>query len=372
MPYSITEDALDCDGYAVVKDSDGTVVSCHDTQDDAAEQIVAIEANETDMDRANPDDLSTGTRVRWDASGGSAYGRIDTIETNGTIEARPEGPSMEGTEDKPAYLVQVFQPSEDGWEGSDTFVVHRADALTVIESFPESRHLSQSQRAVTSDASIRMASDGERTTVQVMTEDLARDGMIIRADGLDTQSYMNNPVVLWNHGLDPQRGAVPVARTVDMQRVDGGLRATVEWDTDDFSQSIRDKVKRGFLNAVSLGWATDASEVQEIDGRSVPVVTRSDMTEFSFVSVPADAGALVTQRAMPSTADLEAVMERVLNRKIEQLREAATAATPRANSESDATVDGSAKALRDDTHDMTPDDLEQMLDRILNRKLGKA
>jgi hypothetical protein len=33
-----------------------------------------------------------------------------------------------------------------------------------------------------------------------------------------------------------------------------------------------------------------------VDGRSVPVVTEADMTEFSFVGVPADAGALVLQR----------------------------------------------------------------------------
>lgn len=413
MPYSISQSEADCDGYAVVKDSDGTVMGCHETEEDAQEQIAAIEATEagrqakSDIDttpteamqdaarrglemheegksgdglegatvreaqsmaqgealteakvrkgnafwgrnesycnedasdaqitsrllwggcdsidwfdrkhqafeeaermtpatatramaRADADDLSPGDRVRWDSSGGTAYGEIETKETSGTISAEPDGPDMEGTEGEPAFGVRVYQPREDGWEASDVLTVHRAGALTKIDSFPEERSRRNAvRRSWTAGASIRMSSDGERTTVQVMTEDLARDGMILRADGVDTSAYMQNPVVLWDHGLDPQRGSKPIARTVDMQRVDGGLRATLEWYDDDFSQGIRDQVRRGFLSAVSIGWRTLGTEQEEVDGRSVPVVTEADMTEFSFVGVPADAGALVLQR----------------------------------------------------------------------------
>jgi len=478
MPYSIEQNIEGCDGYAVVKDADGEVMGCHETQYDAQQQIAAIEASEAeraeevdttppeymqdaarrglqmhedgkggdglegatvreaqrmaegeplteakvrkgnafwgrnesycnegasdaqvtsrllwggcrsidwfdrkataldeaDEMRAEPEDLSVGDRVEWSASGGDAYGEIEMKETDGTISAEPEGPSMEGTEDDPAFGVRVYQPGEEGWEASDVMVVHRAGALTKIESFPDEEAggmMEDEERGWTADAEIRMASDGERTTVQVMTEDLARDGMMIRAEGVDTEDYMRNPVVLWNHGTDPQRGAVPIARTVDMQRVDGGIRATVEWDDDPFSQEIKRKVKRGFLSAVSLGWRTEESEVQEVEGRSVPVVTEADMTEFSFVSVPADAGALVVQR---SRDDLESLVRSAVREEMKTFRTAATAATPRTETERPATADGSAEVQRDDTpdEDLDADTLVRIIDRIINRKLGKA
>ena len=480
MPYSITEDAPDCDGYAVVKDADGEVMGCHETEEEAAEQIAAIEASEGEragevdttppqymqdaaqrglemheegkggeglegatvreaqrmaagedlteakvrkgnafwgrnegycnddasdaqvtsrllwggcqsidwfdrkyqsfedperMHRADPEDLSTGDRVEWSASGGTAYGEIETVETDGTVSAEPEGPTMEGTEDDPAYGVRVYQPGEEGWEASDVLTVHRAGALTKIEGFPDEEAggmMEDEQRGWTSDAEIRMASDGERTTVQVMTEDIARDGMILRADGVDTEAYMDNPVVLWNHGADPQRGAVPIAKTVDMQRVDGGLRATVEWAEDEFAQEIKRKVKRGFISAVSFAWKTEEAEQKEVDGRSVPVISRSDMTEFSFVGVPADKGALVIQR---SRDDLESLVRSAVRDEVKKtLGTAATAATPRTDSEPTATAGGSAEVQRDDTpdYDLDEEKLVRTIDRIIKRKIGKA
>jgi len=294
--------------------------------------------------RADADDLSAGNAVRWSSSGGTAYGRIDTKETDGTVQARPEGPSMEGTSDEPAFLVQVFEQSEDGWTGTDVFTVHRAGALTKIDGFPDDRAamraMAGKHRSYVTDAEIRMASDGERTTVQVMTEDIARDGMVLRADGVDTGAYMDNPVVLWNHGRTHDQ---PIARTVDMQRVDGGLRATVEWDRDEFSQEIKRKVKDGFLNAVSIGWRTEDAEEQTVDGRNVPVVTRADMTEFSFVSVPADAGALVTKRNSDgdTLVDLEAKVDRLLN-ELQDLRAEATASPAPDGTDTAATAGASA------------------------------
>jgi hypothetical protein len=90
--------------------------------------------------RADPDELDVGDRVRWEASGGTAYGEVEMVETGGTIEAEPEGPEMEGTEDNPAFGVRVFDLNADGeWEATDTLTVHRADALTIIDEFPEAR-----------------------------------------------------------------------------------------------------------------------------------------------------------------------------------------------------------------------------------------
>jgi len=103
----------------------------------------------------------------------------------------------------------------------------------------------------------------------------------------------------------------------------------------------------------------------------VPVVTEADMTEFSFVSVPADAGALVVQR---SRDDLESLVRSAVREEMKTFRTAATAATPRTETERPATADGSAEVQRDDTpdEDLDADTLVRIIDRIINRKLGKA
>ena len=46
MPWHIEDDNPDCAGFAVVKDADGSIAGCHDTKDDADQQMAALYANE--------------------------------------------------------------------------------------------------------------------------------------------------------------------------------------------------------------------------------------------------------------------------------------------------------------------------------------
>ena len=53
MPWHIEDDSLYCDGFAVVKDSNGEVEGCHRTEAQALDHLAAlniVEANETDME----------------------------------------------------------------------------------------------------------------------------------------------------------------------------------------------------------------------------------------------------------------------------------------------------------------------------------
>jgi len=104
------------------------------------ELSVILERNEDFDIILKPRELQEqGDLVRWDSSGGLAYGRVDTVERDGVVSAEPEGPDMEGTEDEPAYKVEVYDYDGEEWSGTEQFVVHRADSLTVIDGFPESR-----------------------------------------------------------------------------------------------------------------------------------------------------------------------------------------------------------------------------------------
>lgn len=87
--------------------------------------------------RAEADDLSVGDLCRWSASGGTAYGRIETKATDGSIKAVPRGPTMEGTPEEPAFLTRVFVFDGEEWSRTEVATVHRAAALTKIDDFPE-------------------------------------------------------------------------------------------------------------------------------------------------------------------------------------------------------------------------------------------
>ena len=47
MPYHIgKKGSSGCSGYPVIKDSDGKVMGCHDTEEKAKKQLAALYANE--------------------------------------------------------------------------------------------------------------------------------------------------------------------------------------------------------------------------------------------------------------------------------------------------------------------------------------
>jgi len=92
-----------------------------------------------DIQDAEPEDVSEGDKCRWDSSGGTAYGVVDTKETDGTVTSSLGSQEMEGTEDDPAFLMELYDynAEDDEWMGRGETVVHRAGALTVLDEFPE-------------------------------------------------------------------------------------------------------------------------------------------------------------------------------------------------------------------------------------------
>jgi len=88
---------------------------------------------------ADPDDVSEGDKVRWSSSGGTAYGVVVTKQTEGQLQSTLGSDPMEASEDNPAFEIELYDyDSEDGWSGRDTTVQHRAEALTVMDEWPES------------------------------------------------------------------------------------------------------------------------------------------------------------------------------------------------------------------------------------------
>lgn len=141
---------------------------------------------------------------------------------------------------------------------------------------------------------------GERQVrVICSTPDADRAGDMVMAEGIELSAYKANPVVLWNHDTD-----FPIARCVEIGVKGGQLEALVQFPPegdDATADRIYKLIKAGVINATSIGF--QPIKADPIKGGGYKFIA-SELMEFSFVSVPANANALVVERAhAPATKD---------------------------------------------------------------------
>jgi hypothetical protein len=115
--------------------------------------------------------------------------------------------------------------------------------------------------------------------VVITTENLDRYQEVIKLDGWELEHYRNNPVVLWGH--DHNR-IIGVATSIDI--VDGKMVAKGKFAPSEEAQEKRRLYDLGFLRATSVGFIE-----KEREGN---LITKAELLEFSFVSVPANPYAL--------------------------------------------------------------------------------
>lgn len=104
----------------------------------------------TDVDGMNIDEPSDmisettkaavkpGDFVSWNSSGGTARGKVVRSERNGEIDVPDSDFSVEGTEDDPALLIQIWKENADGWMATETYVGHKSSTVTSIADLDKS------------------------------------------------------------------------------------------------------------------------------------------------------------------------------------------------------------------------------------------
>lgn len=148
-------------------------------------------------------------------------------------------------------------------------------------------------RSMSMDIVQRAAVGANRRAVTIAANNRARATPDIDLAGLRFDNYRRNPVVMWAHdavGRSPS-GGLPIGRTLSINRApDGGIVAEFEFlDDDPFAQRIRNAWDKGFLQAASISWLPLESRPAANGGlRDI----RSELLEWSIVSVPADPDAL--------------------------------------------------------------------------------
>ncbi len=129
--------------------------------------------------------------------------------------------------------------------------------------------------------------------VTIAANEKVRQPPELEFGGLSTDNYARNPVVMWAHdsiGRSPS-GGLPIGRTHDLRQTkDGRIVAEFEFLSEDpFAQRVKNAWDKGFLQAASISWIPLESVPSDGGGRRD---VRSDLLEWSIVSVPADPEAL--------------------------------------------------------------------------------
>lgn len=128
----------------------------------------------------------------------------------------------------------------------------------------------------------------------ISTEDVDRQGDIVRATGARLENYLKNPVVLWAHDY----GEPPVARALSVEIIPGkGLKARFqfpEWGTSARADEVRRLWAAGFLNATSIGFQPITAQPlgDRNDFWGPQEFVEWELLEFSIVPVPANQDAL--------------------------------------------------------------------------------
>ena len=253
--------------------------------------------------RAEPDELSVGDYVRWNASGGIARGQIDRIVRDGTINVPDSSFEITGTEDDPAALISVFREDDGEYEKTDVQVGHKFSTLTKIDSL-------RSVTKVLKRSGETSFSAKEDNTYEFS---FSSEYPVERSFGTEILSHEERSIdvgrlnggvapVLWNHNMDSVIGIVRNAY-LDKEKKKG--RAVVELSRNAKAQEVKRDIDDGILSSISVGYRILEMEEREIDGSNAFLATRWEPHEVSVVASPAapDVGisrGLIDDNTMPS------------------------------------------------------------------------
>ncbi|MCE9604434.1 MAG: hypothetical protein K8U03_05950 [Planctomycetia bacterium] len=171
------------------------------------------------------------------------------------------------------------------------------------------RHASPSIVAVRREVAVRKKNEPLPAEVHARINTLAidRHDTIVDPAGCDASSFVRNPVLLWQHGLDAVRGNLPLGTVPELMLQSDFIDVVARFDLGDpFSANIHRMFDAGILKAFSIGFIGRAFSIDEVategvnqDGNPVSGTceilrfTDWDLAELSAVAVGSNPDALV-------------------------------------------------------------------------------
>ena len=232
--------------------------------------------------RAEPDGLQDGDFVQWDSSGGTAKGKIESIEREGSINVPGSEFTIEGTPEDPAALIRIYSEGEEGWEATETLVGHKFSTLTKIAALRamEGRKFQRAEMtafAEMDDRTYEFPFSSETPVARYFGNEVLSH----ETKAADLSRLNDGAPLLFNHDVDRVIGVV------EMARIDEKLKrgyARVRFSNNSFAQEVLADVKDGILRNVSFGYSID--KMEERGGNFV--ATAWSPYEVSLVAIGAD------------------------------------------------------------------------------------
>ena len=249
------------------------------------------EAGYKDEERAEPDALSVGDFVRWNTSGGSAYGVIIQIERDGEIEA-DSGFKVNGTADDPAALIRIYRYSSE-----EEAYIERKPALNVVHRFSTLEKFDaevRSHKAIIEKREFRMESaeyEGEtiRGYAAVYNSDSEWMGGFYEqiAKGAFDDVMDNDTRAYFNHDENLLLGRVS-SGTLRLSSDERGLYYEVDLPNTSYAKDLVELMKRGDVNQSSFAFLIDRDRWEERDGKTYRIIEKvSRLLDVSPVAQPA-------------------------------------------------------------------------------------
>ena len=241
-------------------------------------------------ERAEPDELSVGDFVKWNSSGGNAYGRIIQVETDGVIEA-DSGFEVNGTSDDPAALIRLFRYSSE----EDAYI-ERKPVLNVAHRFSSLEKFDAEVRkssGVIEQREFRMESmehngDVVRGYAAVYDSDSEFMGYYEQIEKGAFDDVMNDDVrAYYNHDENYLLGRVssgPLRIGTDKR----GLYYEVDLPNTTYANDLVELMKRGDINQSSFAFLIGQDRWEERDGKTYRIIEKvSRLIDVSPVAMPA-------------------------------------------------------------------------------------
>ena len=111
--------------------------------------------------------VKVGSFVKWNSSGGTAYGKVLRIVKNGSIKVPNSSFTIKAEKDNPAVLVRVYKKTEKGFVPTDTTVGHKANTLKIANM-----RVKTMSKEILSKGGTEMAFDPEDTVESASVDEV--------------------------------------------------------------------------------------------------------------------------------------------------------------------------------------------------------
>ena len=255
------------------------------------EMVDDVETESRVEERAEPNELAVGDFVRWNSSGGNAYGRIIQVETDGELEA-DSGFKVNGTADDPAALIRIYRYDSE----SDAYV-ERKPVLNVVHRFSTLEKF---------DAEVRKSSVVKEQR-EFRMENAEQNGNTIRgyaavynsdsewmggfyeqiATGAFDDVMENDVRAYFNHDENLLLGRVS-SGTLRISTDKRGLFYEVDLPNTTYANDLAELMKRGDVNQSSFAFLIEKDRWEQRDGTTYRIIEKvSRLLDVSPVSQPA-------------------------------------------------------------------------------------